>query len=117
MEIDDEDIILQFDESHLYLSYVLVDVGLKEIKENIGKGINSVVNGIQKGKDYTIFVKASHYHVDGKKYKGLKDDKVYKFFKKCVKEEYKKIKNPEVKQLFEDKLGDFLPKSYLNKNQ
>ncbi|MCF7866333.1 hypothetical protein K9L67_04180 [Candidatus Woesearchaeota archaeon] len=107
--------MIQINDKYLYLTYTILDMDFKTIKENVKTGINTIIEKSQKAKDYSIYAKAKMYQTDAERYKFLNNDEFYKFFVKQIKLEYKKIETPEIKQKFEESLTKYIPKTWQNK--
>jgi hypothetical protein len=81
-------------------------VNLKEIVEEGIKAHDKISDSIRLGKGLMYFA-------DGERYRLLRDEQTFKYFKhKCI-QEFKKLSDPEIITQYKKQMGAYLPKKYL----
>jgi len=81
------------------------DMNLKEI-------VDAGLKAYDKVSDSARLVRGLMYFVDGERYRLLRDDETFKYFKRKCFQEFKKLSDPEIIRQFKEEMGSYLPKKY-----
>lgn len=81
------------------------DVNLKDIVDKTLKICDTVSDTVRFGRGWM-------YYIDGERYRAIRDEETFKYFKRKCFQEFKKLSDPKIIQQFKEEMGSYLPKKY-----
>ena len=91
----------------------IINKGELQDDMNLKSIVDSAIKTYDKVSDSARLLRGLMYYADGERYRLLRDEQTFRYFKRKCTQVFKKLSDPEIIKQYKEEMGSYLPKKYL----